>query len=81
MECQYGGGRTVRSKYQLIESYAIVALTVSQATVAVSGKAKDLAATISSGKSAKDEREEYAKQLRVLFDEKADLSTEEETHS
>jgi len=34
-----------------------VALTVSQATVAVSGKAKDLAATISSGKSAKDERE------------------------
>jgi len=57
LECQYGGGRTVRSKYQLIESYAIVALTVSQATVAVSGKAKDLAATISSGKSAKDERE------------------------
>ncbi len=30
---------------------------VSQATVAVSGKAKDLAATISSGKSAQDERE------------------------
>ncbi len=28
-----------------------------QATVAVSGKAKDLAATISSGKSAKNERE------------------------
>jgi hypothetical protein len=26
------------------------------------------------------EREEYAKQLRVLFDEKAGLSTEEETH-
>ena len=35
----------------------IVALTVSQATVAVSGKAKDLAATISSGKSAQEERE------------------------
>jgi hypothetical protein len=26
------------------------------------------------------EREEYAKQLRVLFDEKAGFSTEEETH-
>lgn len=38
-------------------SSVIVALTVSQATVAVSGKAKDLAATISSGKSAQDERE------------------------
>ena len=35
----------------------VVALTVSQATVAVSGKAKDLAATISSGKSAQEERE------------------------
>ena len=35
----------------------IVDLTVSQATVAVSGKAKNLAATISSGKSAQDERE------------------------
>jgi hypothetical protein len=34
-----------------------VALTISQATVAVSGKAKDLAATISSGKSAQEERE------------------------
>jgi hypothetical protein len=27
------------------------------------------------------EREEYAKQLRVLFDEKASFSTERETHS
>ena len=34
-----------------------VALTVFQAKVAVSGKAKDLAATISSGKSAQNERE------------------------
>jgi hypothetical protein len=33
------------------------ALTVLQATVAVGGKAKDLAATISSGKSAKNEQE------------------------
>jgi hypothetical protein len=35
----------------------VVALTVSQTTGAVSGKAKDLAATISSGKSAQEERE------------------------
>ena len=35
----------------------VVALTVLQATVAVSGEAKDLAATISSGKSAQEERE------------------------
>jgi hypothetical protein len=32
-------------------------LTILQAKVAVSGKANDLAATISSGKSAQDERE------------------------
>ena len=32
-------------------------LTILQANVAVSGKAKDLAATISSGKSAQSERE------------------------
>ena len=35
----------------------MMALTVSQATVAVSGKAKDLVATISSGKTTKDEWE------------------------
>jgi hypothetical protein len=52
----------------------IVALTVSQATVAVSGKAKDLAATISSGKSAKDERE--AK--RKAREEKEEAEKEQE---
>jgi hypothetical protein len=52
----------------------IVALTVSQATVAVSGKAKDLAATISSGKSAKDERE--AKRKAREEKERADKEQE-----
>jgi hypothetical protein len=58
LECQYRGGRAVRSKSQLSRSYiSDSGSNVSQATVAVSGKAKDLAATISSGKSAQDERE------------------------
>jgi hypothetical protein len=58
LEFQYSGGRAIRSKYQLSKSYISgVALTILQATVAVGGKAKDLAATISSGKSARDERE------------------------
>ncbi len=59
MESQYRGGRAVRSTIsQANHTSTGLRLTILQAKVGVSGKAKDLAAIISSGERAKQSRAE-----------------------
>lgn len=58
MESQYRGGRAVPCISQANHTSTRLRLTILQANVGVGGKAKDLAATISSGERAKQSREE-----------------------